>query len=162
MMIHFRKRFSVEDLNRINELIAERGKALLHEVVASLPDSSDDPYAGLCEQILLDDFVKPADWPEDKNWGTLTIDPFCTPADINYPTDLRLLNEAREPTERIIDGLCVKHSDLANTSHVKIVVGHMLLSSLSPNRRRHVAGRLKPQYAVSSTICNGILMQSMH
>jgi hypothetical protein len=27
MMVHFRKRFSEEDLNRINELIAERGKA---------------------------------------------------------------------------------------------------------------------------------------
>ena len=48
MMVHFRKRFSVEDLNRINELIAERGKALLHEVVASPPDSSDDPDADLC------------------------------------------------------------------------------------------------------------------
>ena len=48
MMVHFRKRFSVEDLNRINELIAERGKALLHEVVASPLDSSDDPDAELC------------------------------------------------------------------------------------------------------------------
>jgi hypothetical protein len=27
MMVHFRKRFSEEDLNRINELIAERGAA---------------------------------------------------------------------------------------------------------------------------------------
>jgi hypothetical protein len=28
MMVHFRKRFSEEDLRRVNELIAERGKAL--------------------------------------------------------------------------------------------------------------------------------------
>ena len=34
MMVHFRKRFSEEDLNRINELIAERGKALVFEAVA--------------------------------------------------------------------------------------------------------------------------------
>ena len=113
MMVHFRKRFSEEDLNRINELIAERGKALVMEAVASLPDDdSDDPDAGSFEQILLDNFVKPADWPENKNWGTLTIDASCTPADITYPTDLKLLNEARESTERIIDDLCSQNSKL--------------------------------------------------
>jgi hypothetical protein len=112
MMVHFRKRFSEEDLNRINELIAERGKALVLEAVASLPDDdSDDPDADSGEQISLDDFMKPADWPADKNWGTLTIDASCTPADITYPTDLKLLNEARDSTERIIDDLCIQHSD---------------------------------------------------
>ena len=112
MMVHFRKRFSEEDLLRINELIAERGKALVLEAVASLPDDdSDDPDAGSGEQISLDDLMKPADWPEDKNWGTLTIDASCTPADITYPTDLKLLNEARDSTERIIDDLCIQHSD---------------------------------------------------
>ena len=59
----------------------------------------------------MDDLEKPADWPEGKNWGTLTIDSSCTPADITYPTDLKLLNEARESTERIIDDLCEQSSD---------------------------------------------------
>ena len=114
MMVHFRKRFSEEDLKRINELIAERGKALVMEALSKLPedDDSDDPDADARNQLSLDDLVKPADWPEDKNWGTLTIDASCTPADITYPTDLKLLNEARESTERIIDNLCVQRSDL--------------------------------------------------
>ncbi|CAK6690194.1 IS5 family transposase [Synechococcus sp. CBW1107] len=114
MMVHFRKRFSEEDLNRINKLIAERGKAMVMEAVSSLPDDddSDAPGADAGTQISLDDFVKPAEWPEGKNWGTLTIDASCTPADITYPTDLKLLNEARESTERIIDDLCDQHSDL--------------------------------------------------
>lgn len=114
MMVHFRKRFSEEDLNRINELITERGKAMVMEAVGSHPgdDDSDKPDADAGKQISLDDFVKPADWPEDKNWGTLTIDASCTPADITYPTDLKLLNEARESSERIIDDLCDQHSDL--------------------------------------------------
>jgi hypothetical protein len=114
MMVHFRKRFSEEDLKRINELIAERGKAMVIEAVSSLPDDddSDAPGADAGTQISLDEFVKPADWPEGKNWGTLTIDASCTPADITYPTDLKLLNEARESTERIIDDLCDHHSDL--------------------------------------------------
>jgi hypothetical protein len=114
MMVHFRKRFSEEDLKRINELIAERGKAMVIEAMSSLPDDddSDAPGADAGTQISLDDFVKPADWPEGKNWGTLTIDASCTPADITYPTDLKLLNEARESTERIIDDLCDQQSDL--------------------------------------------------
>ena len=36
MMVHFRKRLSEDDLKRINELIAERGKAIVIEAVASL------------------------------------------------------------------------------------------------------------------------------
>ena len=113
MMVHFRKRFSEEDLKRINELIAERGKAMLIEAVSSQQDDDhpDDPGGDVGTQISIDDFVKPADWPEGKNWGTLTIDASCTPADITYPTDLKLLNEARESTERIIDDLCEQNSD---------------------------------------------------
>lgn len=97
MMVHFRKRFSQEELNRINELIAERGKSMVKEAVASIQDEDDsgdsDDDAG--NQLSLDDFVKPVNWPEGKNWGTLTIDASCTPADITYPTDLKLVNEAR-------------------------------------------------------------------
>ena len=114
MMVHFRKRFSQEELNRINELIAERGKAMLIDAVSSVPDAddSDDSDADSGNQLSLDDFVKPADWPEGKPWGTLTFDASCTPADITYPTDLKLLNEARQSTERIIDNLCDQCSDL--------------------------------------------------
>ena len=114
MMVHFRKRFSEEELSRINELIAERGKAMVMEAVAAQQDDDDpdDSSADAGNQLSLDDFVKPSDWPEGKNWGTLSIDASCTPADITYPTDLKLLNEARESTERIIDDLCEQSSDL--------------------------------------------------
>jgi len=114
MMVHFRKRFSQEELNRINELIAERGKAMVKEAMASVQneDDSDDSDDDAGNQLSLDDFVKPADWPEGKNWGTLTIDASCTPADITYPTDLKLVNEARQSTERIIDDLCDQDVDL--------------------------------------------------
>jgi hypothetical protein len=114
MMVHFRKRFSEEDLNRINELITVRGKAMVMDALASLPnhDDSDDPDADARKQLSLDELVKPVDWPEGKNWGTLTIDASSTPADITFPTDLKLLNEARESTGQIIDDLCDQRSDL--------------------------------------------------
>lgn len=71
MMVHFRKRFSEIELSRINDLIAARGKAMVMEAVDALPDNEepDDPDAGSGKQISHDDLVKPADWPEDKNWG---------------------------------------------------------------------------------------------
>ena len=59
MMVHFRKRFKEEDLNRITELIVERGKAMVMEAVASLPndDDSDDPDADAGNQLILDELV---------------------------------------------------------------------------------------------------------
>lgn len=39
------------------------------------------------------------------NKGQLILDATCAPADIRYPTDLGLLNDAREKTEQIIDKL---------------------------------------------------------
>jgi len=40
---------------------------------------------------------------ESSNRGKLIVDATCAPADISYPTDLGLLNEARVHTEKIID-----------------------------------------------------------
>ena len=86
MMVHFRKRSSEDDLRRINELVVRRGKEMLVEVIASLcdEDDSDDTDPGTSEQLSMDNVIKPADWPEGKNWGTLMIDANCTPADIHW------------------------------------------------------------------------------
>ena len=91
MMVHFRKCFPEDALKRINELIAERGKAMVIEAVSSMQDDDNsndpgEPGSDAGTQISIDDFVKPA--------------------------DLKLLNEARESTERIIDDLCEQCSDL--------------------------------------------------
>ena len=47
MMVHFRKRFSEDELIWIKELIAERGKAMVMEAVEARQDEddSDDPDA---------------------------------------------------------------------------------------------------------------------
>lgn len=41
------------------------------------------------------------------------LDATCAPADIRYPTDLSLLNEAREKTEKMIDALYNQELGLA-------------------------------------------------
>ena len=49
--------------------------------------------------------MKPASLEADSNWGTLILDATCVPDDIPYPVDLRLLDESRETTEKVIDEL---------------------------------------------------------
>ncbi|MGG1614868.1 IS5 family transposase [Paenibacillus sp. FSL K6-2441] len=49
--------------------------------------------------------VTEAESPLAPNEGTMMVDATCAPADVAYPTDLNLLNEAREKLEAIIDTL---------------------------------------------------------
>jgi transposase, IS5 family len=101
LMMRLRKQFSDEGLRRINEFVVQRGKAMLVEALAYQAD--DDELGGSNpgrggDQFVLEELIKPADWPDDKHWGSLTIDASCTPADITHPRDLKLVNEARTTT----------------------------------------------------------------
>lgn len=86
MMVRFRQRFQSEQLNAINETICEQNKK-----------DDDDPPAtgGHADREVFGE--------QPKNKGKLVMDATCVPADIRYPTDLGLLNEAREKTEQYID-----------------------------------------------------------
>jgi len=83
LMTHFRKRFNKNTLAEINE-----------SIVRSALDSDDEPQ---------DKSSADNDDERFSNKGKLIVDATCTPADVAYPTDLNLLNEAREKTEAIID-----------------------------------------------------------
>jgi IS5 family transposase len=82
LMTHFRKRFDKETLAKINESIVFNARDQKNKGEPQDDSSSDTPTA---------------------NRGKLIVDATCTPADITYPTDLKLLDEAREKTEEIID-----------------------------------------------------------
>jgi hypothetical protein len=89
MMTHFRKRFDKEMLAEINESIVEVAMENSEDsdiVPASVKDESSDDNA-------------------NSNKGKMLVDATCTPADIAYPTDVSLLNEAREKSEEIIDAM---------------------------------------------------------
>jgi hypothetical protein len=45
------------------------------------------------------------------------LDATCTPADIKYPTDVGILNKAREKTEKIIDKLYKELNHYALSVH---------------------------------------------
>ena len=94
MFVYFRKRLNQELAGRINERIVLN---LMQEEENQKPEeeeAEDQPTA-----------IAESESESPKNRGQLILDATCGPADINYPTDLKLLNQAREPTEKLIDQL---------------------------------------------------------
>lgn len=87
-LVLFRKRISAEMLMEVNEYL------LAHKD----DDNNTPPSSGNSGD---NDALK-----EDTNKGTLTLDATCAPADIRYPQDISLLNEAREKLETIIYRFC--------------------------------------------------------
>ena len=83
MFVHFRQRIGVNLVNKINEKMVKEQTEVPGEVVKK----------------------KSSEISEPKNQGKLILDATVAPADIKYPTDLGLLNQAREHTEKIIDAL---------------------------------------------------------
>lgn len=93
MMVHFRKRINLEILNEINEMVIKSEDIVIKN---EIPEKLD---ADKTNQTI-DDTKK-------KNEGVLLVDATCAPADIRYPTDVSLLNEAREKLEKFIDKLYI-------------------------------------------------------
>src|SRR4028118_461647 len=76
LLVHFRQRISAELVNKVNREVVRR----LRE-----PTRSDSEKKNQAEQS-----------EPPKNQGRLILDATCAPADISYPTDLKLLNQPRE------------------------------------------------------------------
>jgi hypothetical protein len=89
LMVHFRKRISAEKMKSITE------EAFAAEARKAVEEGSDDD--------------EPPSGGEPKAKGTLLLDATCCPSDIHYPTDISLLNHAREMTETVIDKLHEKY-----------------------------------------------------
>lgn len=83
LMVHFRKRLDRETLSKINDMIVLPAKTVQERTENEEASSDEDPSC--------------------THRGKLIMDATCTPADISYPTDLKLLNEASEKTEAMID-----------------------------------------------------------
>jgi hypothetical protein len=97
MLSNIAVRFTKDDIAKINEEVYRRMQAAKAELQSDRNDNegggvnnSGDTGAGECGS-------------EPENKGKLILDATAAPADIRYPTDLSLLNECREGTEKIID-----------------------------------------------------------
>ena len=99
-MTHFRKRFDAQTLADINELIIANA---IKSVDKKNRSSDDNDHSVAETKNEKSDKSEDSNKPSHK--GKLLADATCTPADIAYPTDLNLLNEAREKSEEIIDSM---------------------------------------------------------
>ena len=82
MFVEIRKRLGLDYWNEINEIIIKH----------NTPKKKDDD--------------EPTDLPTNK--GSINIDATIVEQDIQYPTDLGILNESREKLEELIDVICAK------------------------------------------------------
>jgi len=93
MFTHFRTRFGLTGTQTVNEIIGDKIKTDLKKY----KQSKEETDAAEEEKAQNDD--------PPKNSGKLILDATCAPADITFPTDLKLLNDARLKSEAIIDDL---------------------------------------------------------
>ena len=81
-LVAFRRSFTEKDIAKINDLILGRARDR-----ADGGDGSDDDGG-------------------DGGEKTMALDATVAPSDIAYPQDIKLLNDAREHLEAIIDSIC--------------------------------------------------------
>lgn len=113
MLVHFRKRLSLSMVGRVNERMVQRARS--QSTPASESDQPKDPQGVPLERnevkATSGSETPMEEQPEADNQGQLIVDATCAPSDIHYPTDLGLLNSAREHSEVIIDELYAQVKD---------------------------------------------------
>lgn len=102
LMTRFRKRLGPDIINEVNEWI------VMEEQIQTDDQDNDEGNDSSINKTQTDN----NDFDTKENRGKLILDATCAPADISYPTDFKLLNEAREKLEHIID---VLHKPLKGT-----------------------------------------------
>ena len=100
MMVTFRKRFSAKGIQRINEELHKR------EMLSKARNEDDDPGESPDKRPDVESTTKQED-DHTLNKGKLLLDATAVPSDITYPNDIKVLNSAREQTEKIIDQMHV-------------------------------------------------------
>lgn len=101
LFVEFRKRLGAEQLNKINEII-------LGVSDREHDRDNDSPDTGHLRQSAGQQATTSSAVAEQEpaaNEGKLIVDATACPQDIRYPTDLDLLNDAREKSEELIDHL---------------------------------------------------------
>lgn len=100
LFVEIRKRLGLDYWQEINEIILKH----------NTPDNKNDSGNNNSNNQILDanQEVDKPQAQEPMNEGTINIDATIVEQDIQYPTDLGILNESREKLEEIIDKICLK------------------------------------------------------
>ena len=102
LFVEFRKRLGIEQINTINERIFGLNETSHQK--PEPPDDTEDNQQGSQETENQKESQQ-TEGSELTHNGKLLVDATACPQDIAYPTDLNLLNDAREKAEELIDVL---------------------------------------------------------
>jgi len=123
LFVDLRKRFGANQINEINEAIMGLVREEKKDNNEESPPDNNMPGVESSElkpketiydsdKELINDSPQAAVQENSvkvrENKGDLIVDATACPQDISYPTDLNLLNDAREQSEIIIDILCAQ------------------------------------------------------
>ena len=131
MLSRFAARFSKEDMIKINEELYRRTR----EADDGPADEPPAPDGGVSDN-------------RKENKGTMILDATVAPADIRYPTDLSLLNECREVTEKLIDNAWSKtdrKSRKRSYSRKKARKGYLTIAKQRKPRRNRIRKAVREQ-----------------
>jgi len=107
LFVEIRKRLGMERIQKINELFLSKIDAQDDEYDPPEPGNSGSEKTSrdLVDSTGDQEVEAVVDDPEEVRRGMLIIDATVAPSDIRYPTDVDLLNTAREKAEGLIDAL---------------------------------------------------------
>lgn len=88
-LVYFRKRLSVEEINKINDDFLQMAEPT--------PEHVEERESDRAKEVKEEN--------EDGNKGTMIMDATCSPSNMRYPQDFSLLNEGRKKLEKMIDVL---------------------------------------------------------
>ena len=118
LFVDLRKRFGADQINEINETIMGLVSEKVKHDKAAVQKNNETDTGGLDQSEEIEESslpiqqeitvgpaicINPTEPPA--NQGELIVDATACPQDISYPTDLDLLNDAREKSEKLIDVL---------------------------------------------------------
>ena len=106
LFVEIRKRLNQNIVNSISDIVVAHQKEIEENRVKKDNDKSDD--SGLLAVEVTDSVPQELAKDTDTNAGILIMDATVAPQNITYPTDLKLLNAAREKSEELIDKLYCK------------------------------------------------------
>ena len=100
LFVEIRKRLGLDYWQEINDFIIK------HNTPDNINDSKEN--RGSSQALVADILDDELTVQKPTNNGTINIDATIVEQDIQYPTDLGILNESREKLEEIIDIICRK------------------------------------------------------
>jgi len=135
LFVDIRKRLGNEEFDKFNQLVIDKSEGL-------------KPHPSRIKKTISDkDKEEGGTTPSLKNKGTLKVDATVADQEITYPTDLKLLNEARENLERMIDLLYIKESDGSKPRDYRRVArkAYLLIAKKKRKTKKQIRRGIKSQ-----------------